>query len=287
MDPLVSVIIPFSRRVDRLSAVVDCVLAQTYTSWEIIVVNNGSSEDLTYFCNKYAGVVKCLTQNKQSLADACNLGITEARGKYVTFIMPANCTWTPDKLEKQVYQMEKSCSVWSHTCYKISEIKKYKFIDTTDFNEMAYPKFLSEDSINISAVMVLRQALLDSETLRFNSKAGIASDTCFIINLAVRYKATVIPEPLLKIKYQKNKNRDNNALFQTKKRYLIWNYIKENKNGIIGEYSIPILIRIPFSLNTLCFKLCSLLEKHSKLKGLNEILAEVLFFIPRILFKIS
>ena len=99
MNKKVSVIIPFYSRLDWLYEAIESVLAQTYPIHEIILVNDGSKEDLTEFLDKYGKRIIYLKQENAGPAAARNNGIRRATGDYIAF-EDSDDVWMPTKLEK-------------------------------------------------------------------------------------------------------------------------------------------------------------------------------------------
>ena len=99
MLPLVSVIIPLYNREKTIQRAVDSVLNQIYTNIEVIVVDDGSTDDSVKMLHKYGGdervKVFCQPQNKGANA-ARNRGIREARGEYIAF-HDSDDAWLPDR----------------------------------------------------------------------------------------------------------------------------------------------------------------------------------------------
>ena len=84
--PEVSVIIPFYAGVDWLSEAVDSVLLQTFKDYEIIVVNDGSPENMTEFLTQYSNKIKYIKKENGGPSTARNVGIDAAIGKYIAFL---------------------------------------------------------------------------------------------------------------------------------------------------------------------------------------------------------
>lgn len=110
--PLVSVVIPTYNRTQQTIAAIECVLAQTYPSIEVIVVDdgstNGSGEVVERFINQIAGSsrrVSFLKQPNQGASIARNTGIAAAQGEYIAFL-DSDDTWVPEKLEWQLKALE-------------------------------------------------------------------------------------------------------------------------------------------------------------------------------------
>lgn len=107
--PRVSVIIPAYNHAEFIGAAIDSVLAQTYRDFEIIVVNDGSSDDTEEVLRPYIerGQVRYINQENQGVAAARNRGAAQAAGEYFAFLDDDD-RWPPDKLEWQVAAMDSS-----------------------------------------------------------------------------------------------------------------------------------------------------------------------------------
>ena len=89
-EPNLTVVIPVHNAAPHLGACVESLLAQSYTDFELILVENGSSDDSRERCTRYAaehpGRIRTLTLDKASVSAARNAGIDNARGRFITFM---------------------------------------------------------------------------------------------------------------------------------------------------------------------------------------------------------
>jgi len=97
----VSVIIPAYNAAPYLSDAIDSVLSQTRPADEIIVVDDGSTDDTVTVARRYGDRILLLQQPNRGPAAARNLGLAHARGEYVAFL-DADDVWTDRNLELQV-----------------------------------------------------------------------------------------------------------------------------------------------------------------------------------------
>lgn len=106
-SPLVSVIIPAYNVAQYIGGALDSVLAQTFTNYEIIVINDGSpdSEALERALVPYMSRILYLKQENRGVSAARNTGIAAARGSLLAFL-DGDDTWFPNYLEVQVARIE-------------------------------------------------------------------------------------------------------------------------------------------------------------------------------------
>lgn len=102
MDGLkVTVIIPAYRATATIGRALDSVLAQTTRPDEILIVDDGSPEDLATAVRPYAAHVRMIRKRNGGAGSARNLGIEQSRGNLLSFL-DADDYWEPSKLEKQI-----------------------------------------------------------------------------------------------------------------------------------------------------------------------------------------
>jgi glycosyltransferase involved in cell wall biosynthesis len=99
--PDVSVIIPSYNSAKYLAEAVDSVLSQTFRDFEVLVIDDGSTDNTEKIAANYAAPVRYIRQENSGVAVARNHGVNESRGRYVAFL-DADDTWRQDKLEVQV-----------------------------------------------------------------------------------------------------------------------------------------------------------------------------------------
>ena len=127
-EPLVSIITPLYNSEKFIAETIESVIAQTYKSWEMIIVNDCSKDNGASIVKEYSKKDKRikLFNNEKNLGGAGtrNRAIKEAKGKYLAFL-DSDDIWTPLKLEKQISFMEENDFSFTFTEYeKIDEESK-------------------------------------------------------------------------------------------------------------------------------------------------------------------
>jgi glycosyltransferase involved in cell wall biosynthesis len=101
VEPLVSIIIPTYNRAEVISATIDNVLRQTYRNIEVIVVDDGSTDNTSQRLASYGERIRVITQPNAGVAAARNRGIEAGRGDIFAF-QDSDDQWHPTKLQRQV-----------------------------------------------------------------------------------------------------------------------------------------------------------------------------------------
>jgi len=106
MQPKVSVVIPAYNAMSYLPKTVESVLRQTFTDFEVLIIDDGSSDNIgQWFSQLTDPRLKLISQENQGVSGARNVGIAHAQGTYIA-LLDADDLWEPSKLEKQVRCLE-------------------------------------------------------------------------------------------------------------------------------------------------------------------------------------
>ncbi len=119
MNDLVSIIMPSYNTAKFISETIESVLAQTYPNWELIIVDDCSTDDTDAVVCPYLvdDRIRYIKNEKNSgAAVSRNRALREAKGKWVAFL-DSDDLWFPEKLEKQISFMKKNDYHFSYTNY--------------------------------------------------------------------------------------------------------------------------------------------------------------------------
>ena len=162
-DNLVSIVMPAYNCERYISRAIESVICQTYTNWELIVVNDNSPDRSADIAQEYAkndSRVRVLHQIPNAgCAQSRNLGIAEANGQYIAFL-DSDDVWIPTKLEKQISILKEKSAQIVYSSYDFidendKEIKKPFIVDV----ETDYKKMLARNEIGCSTALVVADLL--------------------------------------------------------------------------------------------------------------------------------
>lgn len=164
--PSISVIIPTYNRAKTINYCLDSVLAQTFKPFEIIVVDDCSTDETVEIVNSYSETgVRCIVLEKNSGAQAARkCGIRKAKGDWIAF-QDSDDEWLPDKLEKQVQALaEVGFDPWTlvHTnaiWLDVSTGRRLPIELPVVEGDNVYPLLLSRPAPMFQGMLVSRQAI--------------------------------------------------------------------------------------------------------------------------------
>lgn len=204
--PKVSVVIPAYNAMAYLPETLDSVLTQTFTDFEVLIVNDGSSDNIVEWASAVKDSrVKLISQQNQGVSVARNTGIAQAQGEYITFL-DADDLWEPTKLEKQVRRLDDEPAVglvysWTALIDPAGKLTGTVFCYEAEGN--VWETILVHDIVcNGSCAMVRRNCF--EKTGGFDPNLSGAADFDMWTRIAAHYPFAVVKEPL--VRYRKAPN---------------------------------------------------------------------------------
>jgi len=169
MEPLVSVIMPAYNSRNTIGRAIQSVLAQTYKRFELLVIDDGSTDNTVDIVNSYmktdSRIVLLHNPKNLGVAASRNHGCRKAQGEYLAFL-DSDDMWFEDKLEKQVsFMLRKGCDL-SCTAYAYAHPHEQPSGDKRAYRvpeSISYEQLLKENVIGCSTVMVKATALKGHE----------------------------------------------------------------------------------------------------------------------------
>lgn len=200
--PTVSVIIPTYNREHLLPRAIKSVLEQTFSDFEIIVVDDASTDNtkkiIEDFQKKDKRIKYIKHKKNKGESEARNTGIKNCRGKYIAFL-DSDDRWLPLKLEEQLKHFKKP-NVKLVTCWAfiIDEHSNKKNIYKTPFYKKPLPKILEKNYILSSPSSVIIKKEIIKDISFFDSRIKFGEDWDYWIKIIKKgYNFFVVRKPLL------------------------------------------------------------------------------------------
>jgi glycosyltransferase involved in cell wall biosynthesis len=200
LAPLVSVVIPTFDRAACLGRAVDSVLAQTFTNFELIVVDDGSTDGTAGLLEAYGERLRCIRQHNRGVSAARNSGIRSARGTYIA-LLDSDDAWLPQKLEQQAAYFQahpqaalcQTEEIWVRNGKRVNPKTRHR-----KFSGLIFEKTLPLCLVSPSAVM-MRKSLFDEVGL-FDETLPACEDYDLWLRITWKYPVFLIPTALI-VKY--------------------------------------------------------------------------------------
>ncbi|MBD2095429.1 glycosyltransferase [Trichocoleus sp. FACHB-591] len=210
--PQVSVVIPTYNAIAYLPDTVASVLEQTYPDFELLIVDDGSSDRTVEWVSALTDArVRLITQENQGSAGARNRGIAESQGEYIAFL-DADDLWAPTKLEKQVRCLEADPAVGLVNTWVVNMDAAGNLTDQvlmSDAEGEIWQAIAEENQIFCGSSPMVRRSCFETVGV-FDQTLRSAEDWDMWIRIAARYHFAVVKEPL--VFYRQHANSKSNNL---------------------------------------------------------------------------
>lgn len=203
----VSVIIPAYNSMAYLPETIENVLQQTYEDFEVIVVNDGSTDETEQWVSSLNHPkIKLVSQANQGLAGARNTGITNATGEFLAFL-DADDLWEATKLEKQVRALEENPEaglVYTWVNYVNEQnIPTGQIFQHHDRGDV-WRKLTEHNIVESGSVAMVRRQCLEKCGVFDRNLGSYVEDWDLWLRIARYYHFEVIKEPLVRYRQSSN-----------------------------------------------------------------------------------
>jgi glycosyltransferase involved in cell wall biosynthesis len=200
LSPKVSVIIPTFNRGHLIDNAIQSVLNQTFRDFEIIVVDDGSTDNTREVVSKYKDKVVYIFQENCERSSARNKGIKQSSGQFITFL-DSDDLYLSDKLKVQVESMEQNPDFGMSYSYSIwfDELGRYLHTWRDTLNGWIYPEMMlaKHNRIAVPSVMI-RRSVIDTVGY-FNELISTCEDYEYWCRIARKYQVLLIKKGLVVI----------------------------------------------------------------------------------------
>lgn len=203
-----SVIIPVYNKVDYLKKAVESVLAQTYSDYELIIVDDGSTDGSGEICDNLITplplslsashpTIRIIHQANAGVAAARNNGVAASHGEYVAFL-DADDWWAPTYLERMMWLIENYPDAGIYACnYWYVKTGKTHIALKVPTGYINYPKvYLEQKSMPITSISVAMPRKVFDEMGGFPLGIKLGEDFLLWSKTALHYKVAFLNEAL-------------------------------------------------------------------------------------------
>ena len=230
--PRVSVIIPAYNSAAYTVETVESVLAQTYRDFEVIVVDDGSTDTTRETLAAYTGRIQYVYKDNGGACSARNEGIRRARGEYLA-CLDCDDLWLPEKLEHSlpVLEQDPGMGFMCTPCYTIGPAGELVGEVRYPFDQRnAYLNLLMENYV-LAPTVVVRRSCLEQAGF-FDESIFIPADWDLWLRLAGCFRVGYIDRPLSKYRLASNYTLRNADRYVREA-----DYVLEKQLGTLAEFS--------------------------------------------------
>ncbi len=229
----VSVIIPTYNCKEYITDAIESVLSQTFRDYDIIVVDDGSTDGTKDIVTRYGNKIKYARQENKGVSAARNTGIGMASGGLIAFL-DADDMWLPDKLEKQVMAFDENPALGLVTCGLIV-IDENGSVLRRENEPLAFDRQRLLERIVVRAIvgntpscmMVKRECF--NKVGNFDEALSGAEDRDLCMRIVRSYDIYMMPECLIKYRvHGKNAHRNAAGMKKNHQEFLKKNLVGSN-----------------------------------------------------------
>lgn len=177
----------------------DSVINQIYTDWELVIINDGSTDSTEAIVKDYIDrgfPILYYSQKNHGLGYSRNVALEHSSGKYIAFL-DHDDVWLPNKLEKQMAIFENNVNIdFIYTNYYIAKNRKLTIKYKKEQPKgSVFERFLSDYPVHVSTTVV-RKSSIDNLHSLFNPDLNMTEDYDFFMRILYKGLAEYIGEPL-------------------------------------------------------------------------------------------
>jgi glycosyltransferase involved in cell wall biosynthesis len=249
-DDLISIITPTYNRGYVIEKAVESAMSQTYPHWELIIVDDGSTDDTDQVLERYLDDERVVVvhKNRQGVGAARNAGIKLARGEYIAFL-DSDDIWDKNFLKTMLYHMknEDECCALAYCDHVLYD--ENSTVVRQQHDPFSYGKIREETVIDLCTVLARKGAIADVGL--FDETMTKWVDHELFLRVADRYEIKHVPYFLLHYfrlpdgisvtpDSEIGMDHNNDVIRRTKEKtlkiaYVLWDYPAVSQSFVISE----------------------------------------------------
>lgn len=193
----ISVVIPTYNREASLERAIESVLTQTYHNFELIVIDDGSTDDTSRIIKKYKKKIRYFSQLHSGVSSARNLGLEKSEGTWVAFL-DSDDYWLTSKLSRQMQCLAENPQ-WLVVQTDEKWIRNGSFVNPMNkhrkYSGWIFPQCLPLCIVSPSAVIIHQKVFNDVGV--FDESLPVCEDYDLWLRIALKYEIGLLPEKLI------------------------------------------------------------------------------------------
>lgn len=252
MNPLISIIVPVYNAEDTLNRCLDSILNQTFSDWELLLIDDGSTDRSAELCDQYASKdqrIKVLHKKNGGVSSARNIGLSHAKGEWITFID------SDDEIPKDTFtgdckSFTEDLIIGAYYGFREGEETSRWSLHSGTFNKDNLLEFYIEN-LNAPIMGVVWGKLFRNslcKDLNFDTNMKVGEDTLFVMQYLQRVKELRVIDKDVYLYYAPNNfvlkyNLDvESSIYCLNRIYLSYQRLKARSKGferrIFGDYKL-------------------------------------------------
>ena len=230
--PKVSILMNCYNGEKYLKEAIDSIYQQTFHDWEIIFIDNCSTDSSSSIAKSYGEKIKYYkTEKNIPLGAARNFGLEFCSSEYISFL-DTDDIWLPNMLEEQLLAIESDnyALAYAGQIEINSNGEVIGEIIPQEKKGNIFDKLLLQFDVPIVST-IIRRSILTSHHLNFDSNISASEEYCLFMQLSVNETFVVIPKALVKYRIHDNALTNKTiSKWADERRYTLDKIKKENKN---------------------------------------------------------
>lgn len=196
----ISVIITAYNSKEYVTAAIESAIQQTYENIEILVIDDGSTDNTETIINRFMPKVRYVKQENGGPSSARNLGIEKSSGEFLAFL-DADDVWMPEKLHEQAAVLRKYESIGMVTCGRIHMDQRGVLVDSfvPSVNGLSSNSLIEAlaigNTIGGASAALIKRSVFDACGI-FDRNLRVSEDTDMWIRIAGKYDIKCVEKPL-------------------------------------------------------------------------------------------
>lgn len=252
-NPKISVIVPVYNVEKYLHRCIDSILAQTFTDFELLLINDGSKDNSGIICDEYAAKdnrVRVFHKENGGASTARNMGLDNAKGEWIAFVDSDD--WIEAEMYKEMLDIAENSSVDAVYCDMVldssNENKVLCYNNNYDDHKLMYDCLAPIDVVHLS---MCNRLISNSVFKKNNLRADIGANMWEDVELAVKVRRLTPTSRIInKVFYHYNRENDSSTTHsslphrisgQIERVQAIEHFFKENGDFEVYKHFVSLL----------------------------------------------